>query len=613
LIFVVAAAMHAHALVDIITRARAIVARGVAAWRWLRVLGCMQQQRSMNLAAAAACACLLQNGGRNLTPPVHHLTPPHVPRHHKPWAPSKSPAAISTNASPLLLPRTLNHPTHNAFAAIAAFCASLPGAAFVALDLELTGLTTSEFAQGSYADNLQSRYLKLRDSARNFAVTQLGVCVFRSVEGGGFEALPFCFHCSPCVAPGEGGKELRSKFLQNSDRRFMCQAESLKFVAQHGFDFNVWIKQGCSYLSRQEEAACMARIATEHAKKLNDGKDEMFNQEPRVFNELMTTVVADINRWVQSDDVQAVLLRGGAGIDAVKKVFARENVELSDDMPCFVTKEYDAYRRKIIYNEISTQFPDYLFETVDDDDAADNPRRRGKCMRVVYLGPPPAVQTAKLERTNAWLLKQQHSVASTVGVRRIIDAIAAARLPVVGHNCYLDLMHVYAKFVGDLPPRLGDWCCRLHEIFPAIFDTKHVLSGSQLRELVPDSTLDAAHFKLEDLAAAAAAAGVGQEAGEAGEGQSAAKARVFPAMTRAVLGADGAASASHEAGRHKTSNPNPKPQTPNLSTKCSSGHDAWMTGCVLVRALAAIDVRCDDCHVARVCRRVIVGTIAPKP
>ncbi len=440
-------------------------------------------------------------------------------------------------------------PECNTLAAIAAFCASLPGASFVALDLELTGLTTHDFAQGSYADNLQARYLKLRDSARSFAMTQFGVCVFRPKDGGcGFEALPFCFHCSPCMAPGEGGGELRSRFLKNSDRRFMCQAESLKFVAQHDFDFNVWIKQGCGYLSRQEEAACRVRIAAEHAKKLNDGKDENFSHDARVFNELMTSVAADVRRWIETESVQAVLQRGGAGVEAVKSVFSQDNVVLTPDMPSFVTKEYDAFRRKIIHNDIAPQFPEFLFETVDDDEAGDNPRRRGKCMRVALLGPPPAVQTAKNERVNAWMLRQQRAVTNAVGVRRIVDAISAAGLPIVGHNCYLDLMHVYAKFMGDLPPLLGDWCCRMRDNFPAIFDTKHLLAGSQLRELVPDSTLDAAHAKLEDLAAAAAISAPAAAAGVE-TGQTSAIVRTFPDVTRAALGADGAASAAHEAGK----------------------------------------------------------------
>jgi poly(A)-specific ribonuclease len=257
------------------------------------------------------------------------------------------------------------------------------------------------------------------------------------------------------VAPGEGCSELRSKFLKNRDRRFMCQAESLRFVAQHDFDFNVWIKQGCGYISRQEEATCRARITAEHSKKLNDGRDENLSQDARVFTELMSTVAADVRRCVESDSVQAALQRGGAGVEAVKAVFSQDNVVLTADMPSFVTKEYDSFRRKIIHNDIAPQFPEFLFETVDEDDAGDNPRRRGKCIRVALLGPPPAVQTAKMERVNAWAARQQRAVTNAVGVRHIIDAISTAGLPIVGHSCYLDLMHIYFKFIGDLPPPAG--------------------------------------------------------------------------------------------------------------------------------------------------------------
>jgi len=63
----------------------------------------------------------------------------------------------SSNLDQCTPPSTLpnfNPPTRNAFAAIAAFYTSLPGAAFVALDLlELTGLTISYdsgLAKGSY-------------------------------------------------------------------------------------------------------------------------------------------------------------------------------------------------------------------------------------------------------------------------------------------------------------------------------------------------------------------------------------------------------------------------------------------------------------------------------
>jgi hypothetical protein len=123
----------------------------------------------------------------------------------------------------------------------------------------------------------------------------------------------------------------------------------------------------------------------------------------------------------------------------------------------------------------------------------------------------------------------------------------------------------------------------MHDIFPAIFDTKHVLAGSQLRELVPDSTLDAAHFKLEDLAAAAA---VGMDGIQ--DGQPAAKLHVFPTIRRAALGAEVAASAAHEAGQLSVCL---VISSADIKYRIWPGHDAWMTGCVLVRALAAIDIR----------------------
>ena len=63
---------------------------------------------------------------------------------------------LNQRPPPSTLPN-FNPPTRNAFAAIAAFYTSLPGAAFVALDLleltgglELTGLTISGLAKGSY-------------------------------------------------------------------------------------------------------------------------------------------------------------------------------------------------------------------------------------------------------------------------------------------------------------------------------------------------------------------------------------------------------------------------------------------------------------------------------
>lgn len=53
------------------------------------------------------------------------------------------------------------------------------GADFVAIDLEMTGITSAPWRESFEFDRFDIRYLKVKDSAQKFAVVQLGVCPFR--------------------------------------------------------------------------------------------------------------------------------------------------------------------------------------------------------------------------------------------------------------------------------------------------------------------------------------------------------------------------------------------------------------------------------------------------
>ena len=63
-----------------------------------------------------------------------------------------------------------------------------------------------------------------------------------------------------------------------------------------------------------------------------------------------------------------------------------------------------------------------------------------------------------------------------MGFRKIVDLIVESKKPVVGsfllavptcsclqfilslgHNCLLDLFHLYSRFIGRLPQTIGDW------------------------------------------------------------------------------------------------------------------------------------------------------------
>jgi poly(A)-specific ribonuclease len=66
-------------------------------------------------------------------------------------------------------------------------------AAFVGVDLEMSGVTSAPWRDTFELDRADVRYLKLRDSAERFAALQLGVCPFR------WDPAKSAFVAHPCV------------------------------------------------------------------------------------------------------------------------------------------------------------------------------------------------------------------------------------------------------------------------------------------------------------------------------------------------------------------------------------------------------------------------------
>lgn len=65
---------------------------------------------------------------------------------------------------------------------------------FVAIDLEMTGVTSAPWRDSLEFDRYDVRYLKVKDSAEKFAVVQFGVCPFR------WDSLTHSFLSHPLVS-----------------------------------------------------------------------------------------------------------------------------------------------------------------------------------------------------------------------------------------------------------------------------------------------------------------------------------------------------------------------------------------------------------------------------
>ena len=63
---------------------------------------------------------------------------------------------------------------------------------------------------------------------------------------------------------------------------------------------------------------------------------------------------------------------------------------------------------------------------------------------------------------------------AAIGVRAVIDLLAAARKPLVGHNMLLDLLHTLQSFNAPLPVSYLEFKRRIAQLFPLLFDTKFI-------------------------------------------------------------------------------------------------------------------------------------------
>ena len=89
-------------------------------------------------------------------------------------------SSSSTSSSAQSTAFPLKHVTKGNFeSALAELRRHVAAADFVAIDLEMSGVTSAPWRESFEFDRSDVRYLKVKDSAEKFAVVQFGVCPFR--------------------------------------------------------------------------------------------------------------------------------------------------------------------------------------------------------------------------------------------------------------------------------------------------------------------------------------------------------------------------------------------------------------------------------------------------
>jgi poly(A)-specific ribonuclease len=61
-------------------------------------------------------------------------------------------------------------------------------------------------------------------------------------------------------------------------------------------------------------------------------------------------------------------------------------------------------------------------------------------------------------------LQQEYQQA--IGFRRVIDVISRERKPLIGHNMFLDILHIHHRFLAPLPASCDEFKHNIHKAFP---------------------------------------------------------------------------------------------------------------------------------------------------
>lgn len=113
----------------------------------------------------------------------------------------------------------------------------------------MVGVCSDRLTRGSWAhaDTLEERYQKVKRAGESFLVTQFGLSTVHVDEHEQIQIKTWNFYIFP-------------RPYGQSDHRFLCQASSLQFLSEHGFDFNKFIADGIPFLNLAKTAGLKKRL-----------------------------------------------------------------------------------------------------------------------------------------------------------------------------------------------------------------------------------------------------------------------------------------------------------------------------------------------------------------
>ncbi|XP_058464193.1 poly(A)-specific ribonuclease PARN-like isoform X2 [Malaya genurostris] len=312
---------------------------------------------------------------------------------------------------------------------------------FFAIDTEFTGLTSERNIFPF--DTPEEVYLKTIENSSDFVIIQLGLCAFQiDPDDGKVSYKCFNFYCYP-----KGRLNV-----------FGCQGESMRFLAENGFDFNKLFRYGLSFCGEADEERMRTELRERQEQRAAALQEDTQNDENGILN---MVPVPPAEEKLLADITE--------GIDNF----------LKGEEKTYTITNCNGFQRKLVYQLIESKYSKLV--STSSVPLANN----HKGILIERKRSKEEEQQFQAER----VVQENDDLDSIVGLSLVLQELSKTKKLIIGHNMLLDLLFVIRQFFRPLPHNYLEFKKIVRELFPILLDTKYLCTNAELKVHVNSSVL----------------------------------------------------------------------------------------------------------------------------
>ncbi|CAD2219176.1 poly(A)-specific ribonuclease [Angomonas deanei] len=322
---------------------------------------------------------------------------------------------------------------------------------FYAMDEEMTGINVPEVTENITFTPVES-YRSKKLAASRYSIIQVGVTLFvrqPTAENGKLSYLAYPFNF--VVFPYHNDDPQDAGLV----RDVVLNASTVDFLRKHKMDFQEWMYKGIPFVDAAREKVLAARLK-ERGVVVEKEEEELLlllDEEKAWLRESFQAAETLLQR---AETCWAAFREANPNLPVASAVVEGGSEVMLPVQKSRTVRERFAARLQRELPQVTVQY-----------------RRQGQ----VYSAVIRARSKEELQRSReAEVLSRRREELDVIGFRHIFNALVESKKPMVGHNCFADILFLMAALHQPLPESLSECKKEVHECFPTVLDTKYITS-----------------------------------------------------------------------------------------------------------------------------------------